>query len=119
MSDPFAAFRKARAVRETAGNAGNKGNGGQIAHVSKDFPCSPPADDHGKQGERSGGALGCPAASGPVAHGATAAIELEDWLAFYEERAAIREFGGHLQHDAAEALAYEDAVAAFGSRPEL
>jgi len=39
-------------------------------------------------------------------------------VASYDERAAIREFDGHLPREAAEALAYEDAVAALGPRPE-
>jgi hypothetical protein len=113
MSDPFAAFRKKRALLETAGNAGNSA---ETARLFNYLPCSPSADGRGEQGEQSRSR--CPPADGSIKHGVPPAVDLEDWLAFYDERAAIREFDGRLPREAAEALAYEDAVAALGPRPE-
>src|SRR5215207_6205314 len=119
MIDPFAAFRKMRALLETAGNAGNKGNKGnnaETAHIFSGLLCSPSAVGRGEQGEQSGPK--CPSYEGSAEHGLPPAVDLHDWLAFYDERAGIREFDGHLPRDAAEALAHEDAVAALGPRPE-
>jgi hypothetical protein len=113
MSDPFAAFRKKRALLETAGNAGNSA---ETARLFNYLPCSPSADGRGEQGEQSRSR--CSPADGSIKHGVPPAVDLEDWLAFYDERAAIREFDGRLPREAAEALAYEDAVAALGPRPE-
>src|SRR5215207_5818360 len=113
MSDPFAAFRKKRALLETAGN---EGNSAETARLFNYLPCSPSADGRGEQGEQSGPKR--PPREG-AEHGASAHVDLDDWLAFYEERAAIREFDGHLPREAAEALAHEDAVAALGPRPEV
>ena len=119
MSDPFAAFRKKRALLETAGNAGNKGNSPEIARISTDPPCSPSVDGRGEQGNRAGADRSVTSQERSADDGRPATIDPEDWLAFYDERAAIREFDGHLPRDAAEALAHEDAVAALGSRPEM
>jgi hypothetical protein len=99
-----------------ARSRGNKGNSAEAAHIFSGLPCSPSADGRGEQGEQSGSR--CPPADGSTKHGVPPAVDLEEWLAFYDERAAIREFDGHLPREAAEALAYEDAVAALGSRPE-
>ena len=117
MSDPFAAFRKKRALLETAGNAGNKGNSPETAHILSGLPCSPSADGRGEQGEQS--ELRCPPREGAAEHGLPPAVDLEAWLAFYDERAAIREFDGRLPREAAGALAYKDAVAALRPRPEM
>jgi hypothetical protein len=86
MSDPFAAFRKKRALLETAGNAGNSA---ETARLFNYLPCSPSADGRGEQGEQSRSR--CPPADGSIKHGVPPAVDLEDWLAFYDERAAIRE----------------------------
>src|SRR5947209_7109907 len=116
MTDPFTAFRKKRAMLETAGNTGNKGNNVEIPRILNGLSCSPSADGRGEQGEQSGPK--CTPRKGSAEHERTAAVDLEDWLASYDERAAIREFDGHLPRDAAEALAYEDTAAALGPPPD-
>ena len=108
-----AAFRKSRPMLETTGNTGNSA---ETAHIFSGLPCPPSADGRREQGKHSGPR--CPPADGSTKHGLPPAVDLEDWLALYDERAAIREFDSHLPRDAAEALAYEDAVAALGPRPE-
>jgi hypothetical protein len=40
-----------------------------------------------------------------------------DWQAYFDERAAIREFDGEMTRSDAEALALQDTIAALGSRP--
>ncbi|MCJ2087524.1 hypothetical protein MKK88_16265 [Methylobacterium sp. E-005] len=40
-----------------------------------------------------------------------------DWLAHFEERAAIREFEGGIARAEAERLALDETLAAFGPRP--
>ena len=44
-------------------------------------------------------------------------ITAADWLAHYEERAAIREFDGGLPRPEAERLAQADTIAALGPHP--
>jgi hypothetical protein len=41
----------------------------------------------------------------------------EDWWAFFDERAAIREFDGKTPRAEAEALALQDTAAALGPCP--
>jgi len=119
MSDPFATFRKTRQLLERAGNAGNEGNSLETAHSFSNLPRSPTADGHGEQGNRAGADRSVTSQERSADDGRPATIDPEDWLAVYDERAAIREFDGHLPRDAAEALAHEDAVAALGPRPEM
>src|SRR5215211_2228315 len=99
-----------------ARSRGNKGNSAEAAHIFSGLPCSPSAGGRGEQGDQSGSR--CPPREGSAESEGTAPVDLEDWVASYDERAAIREFDGHLPREAAEALAYEDAVAALGPRPE-
>ncbi|MEG9526000.1 MAG: hypothetical protein MIL41_09520 [Hyphomicrobiales bacterium] len=49
--------------------------------------------------------------------GAPQAAVLIDWLSYYEERAAIREYEGGLDRAEAEGLALNEAVAALGPVP--
>lgn len=44
-------------------------------------------------------------------------VILEDWLAYYEERAAIREFEGGYDRAEAERLALEETITTLGPRP--
>jgi hypothetical protein len=44
-------------------------------------------------------------------------VGLEDWQAYFDERAAIREFDGELARAHAERLAQDDTVAALAPRP--
>ena len=53
---------------------------------------------------------GDPAADEPL-------ITAADWLAHYEERAAIREFDGGLPRPEAKRLAQADTIAALGPQP--
>jgi hypothetical protein len=41
----------------------------------------------------------------------------DDWQAYFDERAGIREFDGEMPRDEAEALALQDTIAALGPRP--
>jgi hypothetical protein len=41
----------------------------------------------------------------------------EEWQAYFDERAGIREFDGEMPRDDAEALALQDTIAALGPRP--
>ena len=41
----------------------------------------------------------------------------DDWKAYFDERAGIREFDGELARSEAEALALQDTIAALGPRP--
>jgi hypothetical protein len=45
------------------------------------------------------------------------AADAENWFAYYEERAAIREYEGGFRRAEAERLARAEAVAAFGPKP--
>jgi hypothetical protein len=40
-----------------------------------------------------------------------------DWQAYFDERAAVREFDGEMPRHEAEALALQDTIAALGPRP--
>jgi hypothetical protein len=44
-------------------------------------------------------------------------VSVEEWQAYFDERAGIREFDGGLARADAEMLAAEDTVAALGQRP--
>jgi hypothetical protein len=44
-------------------------------------------------------------------------LTTDDWQAYFDERAGIREFDGELARSDAEALALQDTVAALGPRP--
>ena len=46
--------------------------------------------------------------------GTAPAISMEDWEAYFDERAGIREFDGGLPRPEAERLAREDVTAALG-----
>src|SRR5919107_3271291 len=46
-----------------------------------------------------------------------ACVDLEDWQAYFDERAAIREYDGGFPRPEAERLALKDTVAALGPRP--
>lgn len=50
--------------------------------------------------------------------GSPEATVLADWLAYYEERAAIREYEGGFDRAEAERLALDEAVAALGPKSE-
>jgi hypothetical protein len=41
----------------------------------------------------------------------------DDWQAYFDERAGIRELDGEMPRDEAEALALQDTIAALGPRP--
>jgi hypothetical protein len=41
----------------------------------------------------------------------------DDWQAYFDERAGIREFDGEMPRSEAERLAVEDTIAALGPRP--
>jgi hypothetical protein len=57
---------------------------------------------------------------GDFDHFGTGAVSPEDWQAYFDERAAIREYEGQLRRAEAEALAFEDTVRAVGrSQPGL
>lgn len=59
-----------------------------------------------------------PGVTGGVTAGVTAAgVDPDDWLAHYEERAAIREFEGGYDRDEAERLALEETITTLGPRP--
>jgi hypothetical protein len=49
--------------------------------------------------------------------GTAPAISRDDWQAYFDERAGIREFDGDLPRCEAEVLAFEDTVGALGQRP--
>ncbi len=56
--------------------------------------------------------------AGGVAEGVTGAgVDSEDWLAHYEERAAIREYEGGYDRAEAEHLALEETITTLGPRP--
>jgi hypothetical protein len=51
--------------------------------------------------------------------GTAPAISRDDWQAYFDERAGIREFDGGLPRPEAERLAREDVTAALGPEPLL
>lgn len=54
-----------------------------------------------------------------VAKAPTGSVGMEDWQAYFDERAGIREFDGGLPRSQAELRAFEDTVAALGPRPTI
>jgi hypothetical protein len=52
-----------------------------------------------------------------VAKAPPGSVDLEDWQAYFDERAGIREFDGGLPRAEAELRAFEDTVTALGQRP--
>jgi hypothetical protein len=67
---------------------------------SSKLPKCPPARDFGTNGNFG-----------------TAPSISEEWQAYFDERAGIREFEGEMSRDEAENLALQDTVAALGPRP--
>jgi hypothetical protein len=60
---------------------------------------------------------GVPASIGTNDTNGTAPSISEEWQAYFDERAGIREFDGELTRSDAEALALQDTIAALGPRP--
>jgi hypothetical protein len=54
-----------------------------------------------------------------VAKAPAVSVDLEDWQAYFDERAGIREFDGGLPRSEAELRAFEDTVATLGPQPEI
>jgi hypothetical protein len=52
-----------------------------------------------------------------VAKAPAVSVDLEDWQAYFDERAGIREFDSGLPRSEAELRAFADTVATLGQRP--